>query len=211
MAVAIDYTYVNTGLTTVATVAAAGAAFLSWKATRAANRTADSVAQIERDRWHMEMTPKVSISAHKLRHSSGRRITVQLNGPAALDSLDAVEAIVCDSIDSSQMRSVLTAARSAAGRATERPEDHKTLWSNVGIETKSGISRSASFGVLRIGEMIWFKVAETEPPSYATEEEWRELLGGQDDPVVLLLRCSKDGFRPWHITATVALAPGIAA
>ncbi|WEO92651.1 hypothetical protein A6P39_000045 [Streptomyces sp. FXJ1.172] len=70
------------------------AAFGAWKASRQANGTAASVAQIERDRWHNALTPQLRL---KLEQSDGL-LYVRFDGPAQLGRL-SIRLIIRDDFD----------------------------------------------------------------------------------------------------------------
>ncbi|MBC2868589.1 hypothetical protein [Streptomyces mexicanus] len=70
------------------------AAFGAWKASREANDTAASVAQIERDRWHNALTPQLRL---RLEQSDGL-LYVRFDGPAQLGRL-SIRLIIRDDFD----------------------------------------------------------------------------------------------------------------
>lgn len=86
-------------------IAAASAAFSgvaawgAWKASLEANETATSVAQIERDRWHKELTPQLRI---KLQAEPHEVLYVRFDSPATLGEL-SVQLTVRDDFDRSRL------------------------------------------------------------------------------------------------------------
>ncbi|MEU2058583.1 hypothetical protein [Streptomyces bungoensis] len=56
---------VDTSIAAAAAALSGVAAWGAWKASREANATASSVAQIERDRWHRELTPQLRIKLER--------------------------------------------------------------------------------------------------------------------------------------------------
>ncbi|MFE2186050.1 hypothetical protein [Streptomyces sp. NPDC059455] len=87
---------VDTSIAAVSAALSGAAAYGAWKASREANKaawnaneTAAVVAQIERDRWHKELTPQLRI---KLQAEPHEVLYVRFDGPATLGEL-AVEGV----------------------------------------------------------------------------------------------------------------------
>lgn len=92
---------IGTAVTALAAVTAVGSWRAAAKANQAAERanaTADTLAQIERDRWHAELTPKLQV---ELTGAVGGRVElkVTLSGPPGLDRLDDLSISVRDDGD----------------------------------------------------------------------------------------------------------------
>ncbi|MGV9277733.1 hypothetical protein [Streptomyces griseosporeus] len=73
--------FADTSIAAVSAALSGVAALASWRASREANRTADSVAQIERDRWHGDLTPQLRVFL------SRDHLHVRFEGPASLGRL----------------------------------------------------------------------------------------------------------------------------
>ncbi|MFF2475062.1 hypothetical protein [Streptomyces sp. NPDC058066] len=82
----IPWAAITGGITAVFSAAAAGG---SWQAARRANRTADAVARIERERWHADLTPQFDLDLTETGNGQAL-LTVHLSGPDALRRLDEV-------------------------------------------------------------------------------------------------------------------------
>lgn len=72
-----------------------GAAVGSWRAAKRANATADSVARIEQERWHADLTPQFELSLTETGNGQAL-LNVHLSGPDALRRLDEVRIVVGD-------------------------------------------------------------------------------------------------------------------
>ncbi|MFC7981338.1 hypothetical protein [Streptomyces sp. NPDC057336] len=99
------------GLSAVSALAGVGTAVIALKIGRTANeaahqsnRAADqanaaakAVAQIERDRWHHEMTPRFDVTIIRLGPATDQAsLMLTFEGPPALERLDAVEVKIRD-------------------------------------------------------------------------------------------------------------------
>ncbi|MET8249188.1 hypothetical protein ABZV31_35350 [Streptomyces sp. NPDC005202] len=95
------------------------------KAAWNANETAAAVAQIERDRWHKELTPQLRI---KLQVEPHEVLYVRFDGPATLGEL-AVQLTVRDDFDRSRLPPL-------AGTPTPE-ESEEVVWGPVPIPARS--------------------------------------------------------------------------
>lgn len=172
----------------------AGAA--AWRAALAANRTADSVAKIERDRWHTEMTPRVDLSVVNER---GRpELLVRFSGPAPLEAIDALELSVRD--DRDRTNDLLL-----AGGATAE-ERANTIWGPLRlsphIDGADDLGRRAEPFTLEHGEERRFALEPSQPPRWYEGAEGAHRWQGdyQDKPLRIWVRCAVKGHSPWRLT-----------
>ncbi|MFF5808236.1 hypothetical protein [Streptomyces sp. NPDC012746] len=198
----------------IAAVAAAFSGWAAWEAMRAARsadrnsqaanetaalayRTAESVAQMERDRFHRELTPDIRFRLTKERGHV--ELLVQYNGPAALGRLDSVELRVRDDRDRSNdpvLGSGLTAEERAA-----------TIWGPYrfrhGADGADATGRSVEPISLAPREERPLGLDPTMPPpgysggSFQWEKDHRE------KDFRLWVTCHVEGHKPWSLTADV--------
>ncbi|MDX2732914.1 hypothetical protein [Streptomyces sp. PA03-2a] len=188
----------DTSIAAAAAVFSGVAAFGAWKTANEANRTATSVAQIERDRWHTEMTPNVVLAVTNER---GRpELLVRFDGPAPLGAIDVLELSIRDDRDRSNDQTL-------AGGAT-REERARTIWGpfrlSPHIDGADELGRSAKAFSLTHGEQRRFALESSWPP------RWYEGVDGarrweSDFQSHALLRvwvvCHVEGHKPWKLTA----------
>jgi hypothetical protein len=83
----------------VSAVSAAGsavAAGLAWRAARQSNRTAETLARIETERCHAELTPVLKVRCDEKGGVTSQRLTVTFTGPPGLDGIDALTVAITD-------------------------------------------------------------------------------------------------------------------
>ncbi|RKE02906.1 hypothetical protein [Streptomyces sp. TLI_171] len=197
--------------TAVGSLAALAAAGLAWWATRnAAAAAADSaatageVAQIERDRWHRELTPELDF--HLIASTHEWRLHVELTGPVGLDQLDRITLHVRDEAGVDHNGGVgLTTAQ----REEELP---RVIWGPLrfrpGIDRVAEPGREAVIEELERGDYAPRLLELSAAPSWFTEngqsiQYWRERFAGQK--LRLKAVCERDGHRPWIVLAEVGI------
>ncbi|THA28232.1 hypothetical protein [Streptomyces sp. A1547] len=196
-------------------IAAVAAAFSGWAAysamqaaksadrnSQAANRTAElayqtaeAVAQIERDRWHRELTPKITFRV--TRERGHVELLVRYGGPPALGRLTALELRVRDDRDRSN--------DPLLGGGLTAEERDSTIWGPWRF-------RAFANGADELGRSV-------EPLSLMPGEEYRlgldpthphRLYGGgsvqwekdyREKDVRLWVDCRVEGHKPWSLTA----------
>jgi len=179
-------------------IAAASAAFSgfaawgAWQASRQANSTAASVARIERDRWHRELTPRLRI---RLEADQGL-LYVRFDGPAALEEL-AVELTVRDDLDRSRLPHL-------AGTAT--PEQRaEVVWGpyrfRPHVDDADALGRTVPALPLLPGDRRRLAVDPSPKPSWYEghegERQWREAYRAA--PIRLWALCASPGHKPWKL------------
>lgn len=174
------------------------AAFNSNRAAEQANATADAVAQVERDRWHHEMTPQFDVTITRLGPGSNHAsLMLTFEGPAALERLDEVELEIRDD-----------GYTHGVGHVTEdyQREIANTIWGpyrfKPGVDGATGIGRTSPAVPMELGEWIKRALEESFPPSWTDRTYWHERYGN-DSPVRLWVRCRRDGYQPWTLTYNV--------
>jgi hypothetical protein len=132
------------------------AARQSNRAADRANATVDSVAEVERERWHHEMTPRFDVTINQLGSCSDQAsLMPTLEGKPALERGDAVEIEIRDD--------GYTHGSGLAGGPSQQDID-ETIWGPYRF--KSGIDGASTNG--------------RKVPAAAMElGEWRKLAAGQ--------------------------------
>lgn len=202
--------------TAFAAGASAVATVLAWRATKrsegaaqrandAAERAAEaarSMEQIERQRWHADLTPDFLVRWVEDYPGDVALLRVDLVDPPGLGRLDRITLRVRDDRlghgDEDQI---------AGGASREQLKAHvwgpyKFMWGSDGVD-KHG--RSVKPFALPLGEGRPYAMVRTGPPPGTEDnpfagEQWRKV---QDGPVRLEFLCERDGFEPWTVTREV--------
>ncbi|MGW0423285.1 hypothetical protein [Streptomyces sp. NPDC003015] len=186
---------VDTSITAAAAALSGVAAWGAWKASREANATASSVAQIERDRWHRELTPQLRI---KLETTGARHtLYVRFDAPAALRDL-TVELTIRDDMDRSRFPHL------AGGPTPEQTAE--VIWGpyrfNPRVEGSDGLGRAVSAFALLPGDRQRLVVEPSTRPSWYNdadgEQRWREEY--RTEPIRLWALCTASGHKPWRLS-----------
>ncbi|MGW6927526.1 hypothetical protein ACWGA9_40765 [Streptomyces sp. NPDC054950] len=169
----------------------------SKRAAEQANATADSVAQIERDRWQYEMTPRFDVTMTRLRRGSDQAsLIVTFEGPPALERLDEIEIEIRDD--------GYTHGVGLAGGPDEQ-QIAQTIWGpyrfQPGINDSSADGRLSPAVPLELGEWLKRSLEQSFPPSWTDRAHWSEQYAGA--PVRLWVRCRREGYKPWTLTYNV--------
>lgn len=184
-------------------IAAIAAGFTGWaaysarQAAREANRTAASIAQIERDRWHRELTPNVKFRLTKER--GWVELLVQYNGPAALGRLDRLELTVRDDRDRSNDL-LLAGGITAEERAA-------TIWGPLRFKHSTDgvddLGRTLEPFSLVCSEEHRLALDPTHPHQHYNggAEQWER--DHRDKPFRQWVTCHAEGHKPWVLTADI--------
>lgn len=183
-------------------IAAAAAAFSglaaigAWKASKEANKTAESVAQIERDRWHEELTPLLRL---RFEPEQGM-LYVRFDGPAALGRIN-VKLTLRDDRDRSR----------PPGSAVVYPPEElaRLIWGpyrfRPGVDGADQIGRSVATFPLESNDRTRFAVDPSFRPSWfegvAGEESWRRQY--RTARIRLWADCDAPGHKPWRLSFEV--------
>ncbi|MEU6062931.1 hypothetical protein ABZ864_00105 [Streptomyces sp. NPDC047082] len=183
---------------------------------REANRTAASVAQIERDRWHRELTPQLALRIDQ------NTLYIRLIGPAALGKLGVVLRIR-DDRDRSQIPplganytesarqmviwgpfrfpSVLVRHPRRRNWLLRLVDPPPARWSTM-HELHGRVTRIRS---LFVHDQILVAIEPTVKPTWhvdrSAEERWREQY--RDAPMRLQATCSSEGHKQWVLNCDV--------
>lgn len=183
-------------------IAAASAAFsgfaaiAAWRASKEANDTASSVAQIERDRWHKELTPQLRL---KLEVQQGM-LYVRFDGPASLGKID-VQLTVRDDFDRSRVPAL-------PGGAT--PEQiAQTIWGpyrfRPGIDGADQLGRTVTPPPLEADDRTRLAIDPSLRPSWYEGADggrrWRDQY--RTARFRLWADCEAEGHRPWRLSFEV--------
>ncbi|MGW3091578.1 hypothetical protein [Streptomyces sp. NPDC001108] len=193
----------DTSIAAAAAVFSGGAAFGAWKTAREANRTSASLAQIERDRWHTEMTPHLRFQFTRSRGNP--ELLVLFDGPAPLRRINRLELSIRDDRDRSS-DPVLAGGVTAEERA-------KIIWGpyrfRPGIDGADESGRNAGAFHLEHGEKRRLALDPSLSPSWFTDSDpiggWRWEQSG--NPIRLWATCHVAGHKDWRLTADLPGEP----
>lgn len=167
------------------------------RAADAANRTADAVAQIERDRWHTELTPEFDVTATELGPGTNKAtLHIFLREPAGLPGLTKAVLRIRD--DGYVHRPL--------GFVTQEMID-ATIYGpyrfEPGINDASADGRTVTSQPIGLGD--WDKFAlERTMPGHVDQDLWRSTYNNA--PIRLSIECHADGHKPWHVTYEISVA-----
>lgn len=185
------------GTTAITAVAGTIAAIAAWKAAERSNRTAETVARIEQNRWQTEMEPTFDITI--VRPQGGyATLDVQLTGPHALRQLDEIVVEILASDD--QMRDPLN----PVGRPTAEDVRNHTWGPYRFTPRVDGADEHGKMVApfdLVVGRGRPFALEETRPPFWQEgndrADRWRDQWDGK--PLKLRLTCRREGHEAWVI------------
>ncbi|GGP93346.1 hypothetical protein [Streptomyces melanogenes] len=177
-----------------AAVASALAAGASWRAALKANSTASSVAAIERDRWHSELTPRVQATV-ELRTQT--LLLLKFEGPAGLRRLERVTLSIRDDRD--------RRGRPVLGGAPTDEEIAAVIWGPLrfrpGSDNADATGRTVAPFTLELDEARPFALDPSLRPRWYDEDRWRAQYA--DAPLRLWIVCETDGHKPWTLSFEV--------
>jgi hypothetical protein len=195
---------VDTSIAALSAALSGAAAYGAWKASREANKaawnaneTAASVAQIERDRWHKELTPQLRI---KLQTDPHEVLYVRFDGPAALGEL-AVHLTIRDDFNRSRLPHL-------AGTPT--PEERaEVIWGpyrfRPRVNDADELGRSVPAFPLLSGDRHRLALDPSLRPSWYQgddrEQRWRDEY--RTAPIRLWAECTVPGHKPWKLAFAV--------
>lgn len=194
----VDATWVNA----IAAVAAAVAAFAAFSAARKAADSSRELAQIERDRWHAELTPEFEISVQPALGLS-LSLRVVLVGPAFLDHLDEV---VISIRDDQHRVEALEEVREPTTK--EQSEDRvfgpehfiRHVPQSRACPTGKLVGRTGDPFRALLGDEQQLTLAPTSAPSWwsnLSRDRWDKVYRRR--PIKLTLRCTLAGHSPWIV------------
>lgn len=179
---------------TVSAVAAVGA----WRAARQSSVATETLAGIERDRWHTELTPRFDVRATRVPGGDRATLTVTLTGPPGLDSLDELTVTIRDD-DRDHHPKVLVAA-------TAEQIDQQ-VWGPYrfasGVDEADPNGRSVAPVLMLMGNGRLFALERTRAPSWTNDVFWLGTYGHA--PIRLTLTCRRAPHRPWTVPIEVSV------
>ncbi|MEU1623140.1 hypothetical protein ABZ479_38355 [Streptomyces sp. NPDC005722] len=196
-------TIVDTSIAAASAFFSGAAAWAAWKASQEANRTAATVAQIERDRWHNELTPQL-----RLRLEEDRNVLyVRFDGPAGLASLTVRLTLRDDRWLAQEAITVPAAARTAQ-------EEANVIWGPFRFPPGTGgsdpLGRSIAPFVLEEADRIRLPLEPSLKPLWwegeLGEEAWRHRY--RHARVRLRADCAAPGHKPWQVSFEVPRSGG---
>jgi hypothetical protein len=187
----------------IGTVSTAGlsaiATWGAWLAARRSAKTAQTVARIERQRWHADLTPQFET---RIESDDGRlTLSVRLVGPVPLRRLDETNIRVVSSDDMDR------AARLPDGPTQEEIEAQ--VWGPCCFTYVAGGAdvhgRTVNSFPLDVGAGRSFRIRVTRPPRWQRGDnafrEWTEQW--INAPMRLMITCRREGFEPWVVPCAV--------
>jgi hypothetical protein len=187
---------VETGIAAASAGLSAVATFLAWRTAREANGTAASVAQIERDRWHKDLTPRLGFLLPGPGH-----LQVRFDGPASLGELHLLLEVRDDRPRPREEQ--------LAGLPTPE-EEARYIWGPMRFRPRIDHADEEGRTVaprhpLEVGETTRLAVCQTvRPPSYEHEDgrqRWFDRY--QDAPMRLWVTCEAADHKPWRLHVDV--------
>ncbi|CAL9326798.1 hypothetical protein [Streptomyces sp. SudanB91_2054] len=184
----------DTSIAAAAAALSGAAAFASWRASREANATAASVAQIERDRWHNALTPQLRM------RQQPDGLEVQYEGPASLGRLQ-IQLQVRDDRDRSNDPEL-------AGSVT-REMRAEVIWGprrfRPGIDGADEQGRTVGPFFLEPSDVTRLATDPSVRPSWYEgvdgEQRWRQQY--RDGRMRLWATCTAEGHKPWRLSFVV--------
>jgi hypothetical protein len=192
--------------TDIGTVSTAGlSAIATWGAWRAAARsakTANTVARIERQRWHADLTPQFDI---RIESSEGGRTTlsVRLVGPVPLERLDEIVIRIVSSDDMDRTVRL-------PGGPTQADVDAQ-VWGpcrfSQGADGADENGQTVNPFSLRVGTGRPFSIERTRHPRWQVgadaERRWRGEW--MNKPMRMVITCRREEFEPWVVPYEVEI------
>ncbi|MGV9269495.1 hypothetical protein ACWDRR_33070 [Kitasatospora sp. NPDC003701] len=162
-------------------------------------RTAEEVAQIERDRWHRELTPELTFRLIRVGPNT-LWLSTTLDGPVGLDHLDTITLTVRDEAE---------VDHSPGPHLTDeqRVELQSVIWGPArftpGVDGVAAPGRQSVIRALERGEGARRQLENSAPPSWFRDiADWVD--GYWDTPLRLQASCERAGDKPWIVVAEVA-------
>lgn len=176
-------------------VAAAGA----WRAAHRSAKTAKTVARIEQERWHADLTPQFDIAIE--RGEGNQTLSVRLVGPLPLLRLDEIRIEIVQSDDMSYT------ARTP-GPPTQDELDAQ-VWGPLqfthGADGADHNGKTVAPFALEVGKGRPFSIERTRPPYWQQGDDrdarWRDQW--LNTPMRLVLTCQRAGFGVWVVPCEV--------
>ncbi|MZD58724.1 hypothetical protein [Streptomyces sp. SID5606] len=190
----------DTSIAAVAALFSGGAAVAAWRASREANATAANVAQIERDRWHSELTPRLRMMITS-RHPVMSKLVVHFEGPAAVLGPLSVPLRIRDDRNRSRDPELADGVTAAMRE--------RVIWGpcrfRLGTDGADDVGRQvASFTVEADDKHLLALDLSAAPHWYegeAGERRWREEY--EHARVRLWAGCEAVGHKPWWLSFEV--------
>jgi hypothetical protein len=200
---------VDTSIAAASAALSGVAAYGAWKASRQANEaaskaneTAATLAQIEQERWHRELTPQLRI---KLQTEPHEVLYVRFESPAKLGELH-VQLRIQDDFDRSRLRH-LAGTPTPAQRA-------EVIWGpyrfRPGVDDADELGRSVPAFPLLPGGRHRLALDPSLKPSWYEgvdgEQSWRD--GYRTSPIRLWAVCTAPDHKPWELAFAVPQGGG---
>ncbi|WP_217247052.1 hypothetical protein [Streptomyces sp. AC602_WCS936] len=189
-------TVADTSIAAIAAGFSGFAALAAWRASREANKTAASVAQIERDRWHKELTPRLRF---RIAEPPGL-LHVRLDGPSGLTGL-RVRLRIRDDRDRSR-DNIPAGGPTAEERAAVVWGPFRFSAVAAGVDP---LARSIAPFTFATDDAVRITLRPSMPPPWTPgddgERRWR--IAYADAPLRLWAVCEAPGHKPWRLSAEV--------
>ncbi|MFG2454383.1 hypothetical protein ACGFSG_33995 [Streptomyces sp. NPDC048512] len=188
---------IDTSIAAAGALFSAAAGLAAYKTAKEANRTSGVVAQIERDRWHTEMTPKVQLRFDIA--GSAPHMVVRFLGPAPLIRIETVLRI----------RDDMERGSSQVGGAPTALQVASVVWGpyrfRPGVNGADPLGRAvAPFSLMHRGQTRFALEPTLAPSWYPSVQAWRDDYDGTK--LRLWVECSAQGHKPWTLSADLTTA-----
>ena len=184
---ASQWTAIASGAAAVAAGGSVVAAFLS-------NGTSKSVAKLEHDRRHSELTPQFEVACESLGQEN-LRLVLWLRGPAGLSQIDSLKVSIRD--DKRMLPS--------PGGSPTQKEIEGHIWApwrfTPAVDNASFDGRSVPYLNLKLGDKAVFQLEKSPRGSWMIDagpgEWWRPI--GISSSIKISIYCETKGFEPWTV------------
>ncbi|WP_204038879.1 hypothetical protein [Acrocarpospora phusangensis] len=175
----------------IAAFIALSGSFLAWKAAAKSADAASRLTEIERRRWHHEMTPQLRAAVVAPKVWDNAELRLLLLGPTALHEVTLTVSIRDDWPD---RKSTLAGGPTA-------DEIAATIWGpyrfNRAIDGGSEDGRSVETFRLTMGDYKPIALIRSAWPRWTNQDHWRTKYA--DAPVRIAVTCEHPDYEPWTV------------
>jgi hypothetical protein len=192
----------TTWISAIAASISAVGAVAAWFAARASNSAARAIAEIEQARHHAELSP-VLLASIQAGQGNTLRLTIHLDGPLDLESLDALTV---------RIRNDTTNRTPLPGSAVTTKQLNDHIWGPArftpAVDGASADGREVGPVPLAVGDSVFFQLEDsvTQPwPGFSDAIAWRRQYLSGGIPVRISVFCEKVRMGGWTIPLEVDL------
>lgn len=180
-------------------IASAVAASGSWKAARRSEKAATTLAAIERERRHTELTPTFEVTCSRPSVGDNVFLDLTFTGPPGLDRLDGTAIAIRD--DRANRSPIVAGGPTAEDLAS-------VIWGPLRfrphVNDADELGRAIPASPLARRETRRFALEASLRPKWVDDTDyWRRRYA--DHPLRLTLTCTREGHVPWIIPIDVPI------